>query len=63
MRATPDLSVAHWRKSGYSTGDSGSECAEVADGLDGLVPVRDSKTPLPPRCSSPQAHGTRSLRR
>ncbi|MFI2286603.1 DUF397 domain-containing protein [Streptomyces niveus] len=48
MRATPDLSVSHWRKSSYSTGDSGSEWVEVADGIVGLVPVRDSKTPLTP---------------
>lgn len=31
-----------WRKSSYSTGDGGN-CVEVADGLPGLVPVRDSK--------------------
>ncbi|MGR4881533.1 DUF397 domain-containing protein [Streptomyces sp. LARHCF249] len=33
-----------WRKSSYSTGDGGN-CVEVADGLDGIVPVRDSKRP------------------
>lgn len=37
-----DLSSAHWRKSTYSNG-SGGECVEVADGLPGVVPVRDSK--------------------
>ncbi|MFI2617766.1 DUF397 domain-containing protein [Streptomyces sp. NPDC018584] len=37
-----DLSSTHWRKSSYSNG-SGGECVEVADGLPGLVPVRDSK--------------------
>ncbi|MEU6758290.1 DUF397 domain-containing protein [Streptomyces sp. NPDC046685] len=31
-----------WRKSSYSNGDGGN-CVEVADGLAGLVPVRDSK--------------------
>jgi hypothetical protein len=37
-----DLSSAHWRKSTYSNG-SGGDCVEVADGLPGVVPVRDSK--------------------
>lgn len=31
-----------WRKSSYSTGDGGN-CVEIADGLTGTVPVRDSK--------------------
>ena len=39
-----DLSSARWRKSSYSD-DNGGECVEVADGLPGVVPVRDSKTP------------------
>ncbi|SDL88877.1 DUF397 domain-containing protein [Streptomyces wuyuanensis] len=37
-----DLSAAVWRKSSYSNG-SGGDCVEVADGLPGAVPVRDSK--------------------
>lgn len=37
-----DLNTAIWRKSSYSNG-SGGLCVEVADGLPGLVPVRDSK--------------------
>ncbi|MFD6884899.1 DUF397 domain-containing protein [Streptomyces sp. NPDC059957] len=37
-----DLRTANWRKSSYSNGDGGN-CVEVADGLPGLVPVRDSK--------------------
>ncbi|MFI6726488.1 DUF397 domain-containing protein [Streptomyces sp. R-74717] len=37
-----DLSTAVWRKSSYSNG-SGGDCVEVADGLAGIVPVRDSK--------------------
>ncbi|XKK63361.1 DUF397 domain-containing protein [Streptomyces sp. ARC32] len=37
-----DLSDALWRKSTYSNG-SGGDCLEVADGVPGLVPVRDSK--------------------
>lgn len=36
------LSTARWRKSSHSNGDGG-HCVEVADGLPGLVPVRDSK--------------------
>ncbi|MFF5449080.1 DUF397 domain-containing protein [Streptomyces sp. NPDC012888] len=39
-----DLGAAHWRKSSYSNA-SGGDCVEVADGLAGLVPVRDSKRP------------------
>ncbi|MGP3999046.1 DUF397 domain-containing protein [Streptomyces sp. 8N706] len=42
-----DLSTAHWRKSSYS-GGSGGDCIEVADGLTGVVPVRDSKDPHGP---------------
>ncbi|WP_078594144.1 DUF397 domain-containing protein [Streptomyces sp. NRRL S-920] len=42
-----DLSAARWRKSSYSGGDSG-ECVEVADGVPGVVPVRDSKAPEGP---------------
>jgi hypothetical protein len=43
MRTTEhDLSSAQWRKSSYSGGEGGS-CVEVADGLPGIVPVRDSK--------------------
>jgi hypothetical protein len=41
------LSTAQWRKSSYSNGDGGS-CVEVADGLTGIVPVRDSKAPEGP---------------
>lgn len=37
-----DLSTALWRKSSYSNGDGGN-CVEVADGLTGVTPVRDSK--------------------
>ncbi|MDH6108841.1 hypothetical protein P3T36_002972 [Kitasatospora sp. MAP12-15] len=32
-----------WRKSTYSGG--GGECVEVADGMPGVMPVRDSKDP------------------
>ncbi|MEV2251219.1 DUF397 domain-containing protein [Streptomyces sp. NPDC050147] len=34
--------AARWRKSSYSNG-TGGDCVEVADGLPGVVPVRDSK--------------------
>ncbi|MDC0766157.1 DUF397 domain-containing protein [Streptomyces sp. HD] len=39
-----ELSNARWRKSTYSNGDGGN-CVEVADGVPGVVPVRDSKVP------------------
>lgn len=38
-----DLSNARWRKSSYSGGSGGEDCLEVADGVPGVVPVRDSK--------------------
>jgi hypothetical protein len=46
---TPDsaLSAASWRKSTYSNADGGN-CIEVADGIPGIVPVRDSKDPQGP---------------
>jgi hypothetical protein len=37
-----DLRAAHWQKSSYSNGNGG-DCVEVAIGLPGLVPVRDTK--------------------
>ena len=37
-----DLTNALWRKSTYSNGEGGN-CVEVADGVPGIVPVRDSK--------------------
>ncbi|MGW5353963.1 DUF397 domain-containing protein [Streptomyces sp. NPDC004031] len=36
-----------WRKSSYS-GPEGGECVEVADGIPGVVPIRDSKDPQGP---------------
>ncbi|MET9170034.1 DUF397 domain-containing protein [Streptomyces misionensis] len=38
-----DLTNACWRKSSYSGGSGGEACVEVADGVPGVVPVRDSK--------------------
>jgi len=37
------LSYVHWRKSSYSGGEEQNACLEVADGVPGVVPVRDSK--------------------
>ncbi|WP_405424060.1 DUF397 domain-containing protein [Streptomyces erythrochromogenes] len=39
-----DLSQAVWRTSTYTNGDNG-DCVEVADGVAGVVPVRDSTRP------------------
>ncbi|WP_103528753.1 DUF397 domain-containing protein [Streptomyces sp. SM12] len=55
MPATFSLSSsASWRKSSYSGGDNGS-CVEVADGVPGVLPVRDSKTPNGPALAFPAA--------
>ncbi|MFD5297142.1 DUF397 domain-containing protein [Streptomyces mutabilis] len=43
-----DLTNACWRKSSYSGGAGGEECVEVADGVPGVVPVRDSKVAAGP---------------
>lgn len=51
------LSGAAWRKSSYSSGNGG-ECIEVADGLTGVVPVRDSKNPHGPALVFPSAAWT-----
>jgi hypothetical protein len=42
-----DLTGAVWRKSTRS-GSNGGECVEVADNLNGIVAVRDSKDPAGP---------------
>ncbi|KAB7835781.1 DUF397 domain-containing protein [Streptomyces mobaraensis] len=47
---TTDTSDLNWRKSSHS--GNGHECVEVSHDLietDGLVPVRDSKTPSGPK--------------
>ncbi|MFJ2953870.1 DUF397 domain-containing protein [Streptomyces sp. NPDC087270] len=41
-----DLTSAAWYKSSYS--QNGGTCVEVAAGLLGIVPVRDSKDPQGP---------------
>lgn len=38
------LHNAVWRKSSYSN-QEGGDCVEVADGVPGVIPVRDSKAP------------------
>lgn len=40
------MSGVRWRKSSYSNMDGG-DCVEVAEGVAGGVPVRDSKNPGP----------------
>ncbi|WP_330316912.1 DUF397 domain-containing protein [Streptomyces platensis] len=47
MRTSVELSTVTWRKSSYSNMDGG-DCVEVADGVRGVVPVRDSKDPAGP---------------
>ncbi|GAB3153753.1 hypothetical protein GCM10027290_47140 [Micromonospora sonneratiae] len=42
-----DLTSAKWRKSTRSN-SAGGACVEVADGLPGVVGVRDSKDPYGP---------------
>ena len=54
-----DLKGAAWRKSSYS-GGGGGECIEIADNVPGVIPVRDSKNPEGPRCSSVRRPGTPS---
>ncbi|MFG2832852.1 DUF397 domain-containing protein [Streptomyces sp. NPDC048434] len=53
MKTIPDASaLTGWRKSSYSNGE-GAECIEVADGMPGTVPVRDSKNPTGPALAFP----------
>jgi hypothetical protein len=42
----PEPHTLQWRKSSYSN-QKGGNCVEVASGIPGLVPVRDSKDPGP----------------
>ncbi|MFF3911478.1 DUF397 domain-containing protein [Streptomyces sp. NPDC001848] len=44
VRSKAVTNPSHWRKSSYSNG-SGDDCVKVADGLPGVVPVRDSMGP------------------
>ncbi|MEO3753238.1 DUF397 domain-containing protein [Streptomyces sp. B6B3] len=48
-RHLSDASVLseRWRKSSFSN-EEGGDCVEVADGIPGIVPVRDSKIPAGP---------------
>jgi uncharacterized protein DUF397 len=42
-----ELSAATWTKSTYSDANGG-DCIEIAPGIPGIVPVRDSKNPTGP---------------
>ncbi|MDT3398113.1 DUF397 domain-containing protein [Streptomyces sp. B1866] len=44
MLPSPDLRSARWRTSSYCN-PTGGDCVEVADGVPGVIPVRDSKVP------------------
>ncbi|MFF9073715.1 DUF397 domain-containing protein [Streptomyces sp. NPDC014872] len=55
----PDPTAVAWRKSSYSNQEGGN-CVEVADGLPGVVPVRDSKTADGPALTFP-AHSWTSF--
>ncbi|SHM59830.1 DUF397 domain-containing protein [Actinacidiphila paucisporea] len=60
-RYIPDASaLTTWRKSSFSGGDNGS-CVEVADGVPGVMPVRDSKDPQGPALVFPAAAWTAFL--
>jgi len=48
------LAHATWRKSTYSEGGD-VNCVEVADGVPGVVPVRDTKVPDGPVLAFPSA--------
>jgi hypothetical protein len=61
MSRTLDPTVVAWRKSSYSEGGDGN-CVEVAEGLPGVVPVRDSKTPHGPVLRFPATAWTAFLR-
>ncbi|SEB65829.1 protein of unknown function [Streptomyces sp. 2224.1] len=54
MRSSVELSTATWRKSSYSN-VNGGDCIEIADGVPGVVPVRDSKDPSGPAIMIPAA--------
>lgn len=45
-----------WRKSSYST--NGGNCLEVGEGVNGVVPVRDSKTDGPVLTLTPNSWGS-----
>lgn len=47
MTGATGLDQGNWRKSSYSGGLE-NQCIEVADGIPGVMPVRDSKDPRGP---------------
>lgn len=54
MMTAPDLAGVAWRKSSYSDGGA-NNCVEIAGGIPGAVPVRDSKNPEGPVLLFPAA--------
>ncbi|MCF6524839.1 DUF397 domain-containing protein [Streptomyces sp. JJ36] len=60
MLRNSDVLPDAWRKSSYSNG-SGGDCVEVADGVPGLVPVRDSKQAGGPVLAFPEEQWTTFL--
>ncbi|MEU5271953.1 DUF397 domain-containing protein [Streptomyces hygroscopicus] len=52
-----DPNGVYWRKSSYSNQEGGN-CVEVADGIPGVIPVRDSKRPDGPALVFPAASWT-----
>ncbi|OEU97000.1 DUF397 domain-containing protein [Streptomyces oceani] len=54
MHTGQEMSIRAWRKSSHSN-MNGGECVEVGEGVPGLVPVRDSKTPHGPTLGFPRA--------
>lgn len=48
------MTDVEWRKSSYSS-SNGGDCIEVATGIPGLTPVRDSKDPHGPALLFPAA--------
>jgi len=47
MNVTPDLAARSVAEEHLRSGDGG-DCIEVADGFEGVMPVRDSKDPAVP---------------
>ncbi|GAQ54135.1 DUF397 domain-containing protein [Streptomyces acidiscabies] len=50
--ACVEVAATSWRRSTHSN-TNGGNCVEVADGLPGVVPIRDSKNPGGPMLTVP----------